>query len=98
MGKSEWKRFLPKSKREQNEIWEKSMMFGSSLWKDYVNDKEDAVRLVEEILSVIHRKELDEDVAFAVILEQADKKLGDNEGVQLLKEVLEEVLNRNKSR
>lgn len=93
--KPEWKKLLPKSKKEQNEIFRKSMMYSSSMWEKYVDSKEDAVKFTKEILSLVERKGLDVDVSFAVILELANKKLGENKGVELLKEVLIEVLERN---
>ena len=93
--KPEWKKLVPKSKREQNEIFRKSMLYGRDFWGKYVHTKEDAIRFTEETLKIVEKKEIDVDVAFAVILELADKKLGENKGVELFKEVLLEVLERN---
>lgn len=90
--KPKWRRYLPKDKIVQNEVWRKSMLYGSRLWKESVQDKDRALLYLEDIIRLIERKKLNIKASLAVILEQSNTKLGTNKGVGFLQDILFEIL------
>jgi hypothetical protein len=87
-----WKRYLPKGKREQSKIFKKVILYGSSLWRDYVHSESKAMFFMDHQIDLMKRKEIDPKVGFAVILNLADEKLGNSEGVGHLKSVIRKLL------
>ena len=90
--KKEWHKYLPKGKREQKKLYQKSILYGSAYWKDCVRTKERAVDAIDETIDVILKKKLEVKPSLAVILHLADEVLKPCVGVELMKEVIEELL------
>lgn len=92
MNKSEWKKLLPENRWDRERMFIEAMIYDRDHFVSRVNNKNEAITVVETIILMLERTDLDIITALAVMYELADKRLGKNQGVVWFKEVILELL------
>jgi hypothetical protein len=92
MSKSEWKKLIPENRWEKEKMFNNAMIYDRDHFVRSVDSKDEAIKIVETIILILERSDVDIKTALVVLYEMADHKLGKNQGVEWFKEVIVELL------